>query len=458
MRPVALLAVVGLLGCSARPGLSGYADARFGLQAVPAPPQTSVPVRTESHPSASATPPPATSSSGGAGGGGSVAGAPVTGQVIGLGGDGAQPLAGALVRTSDGRVATTDAGGNFSFAGPLPRDGQLVASANGYAASAIAGLPGTGEFALHLRAQTTSADTSLTAANYPILLKGTLVDGDGNPAAGVTVTLGDSHGSAGAPTTTNDAGQFSLSVYTPDRRVVNGTLIALGDGDYPWMGVATGIQADLAHEIIDFDPGTPAIDPMRLVPAAHRLTLHVTGTGALPPLSHVDLVGQDGTAMAVGFATDGALVADIPGAHYALDASAVDGMNGVSSRVHVEPLPIDFSTPDTEASATLLPPPVATATAVIPGSPVAWSAVPGATGYQVTLSSDAGMVWEAFTTATGLALSEPSLVGNAPYGLTVIAWDDATLAPRAVMGLQRLQVLPLSQSYRESQTLLRFAR
>ncbi|HEY9721903.1 MAG TPA: hypothetical protein V6D47_07800 [Oscillatoriaceae cyanobacterium] len=466
MRCVALLAALGLLGCSSGKGPTGYSSASFALQAVPAPatPQPTAPVLTDSNPPGQSTPAPAASTPVGSGGGGSggsggaSGGSGVTGQVIGLGSGSPEPLAGATVRASDGRTATTDVQGNFSFPAPLPAGGRLVASADGYAASAIAGLPTSGSFTLHLRAQANSADSSLTEANYPILLKGTIVDGDGSPAAGVTVTLGDSHGSAGAPTTTNSAGKFSLSVDTPDRRVVNGTLIALGDGDYPWMGVATGIQADLAHEIIDFDPSTPAVDPLRLVSAAHRLSVNVAGTGTLSPHSFVSLVAADGTALAVGFASDGALVANIPGTHYALDSSDVDGMNGFSSRVHVEPLPIDFTTPETDASAALLPPPEATATAVAPGSQVSWNAVPGATGYRVTLSSNASMLWEGFTMGTSLQLSEPALDGQGPYGLTVTAFDDATLDLRSVMGLQRLQVLPLSKSYRQSQKFLQLTQ
>ncbi|HEY9721905.1 MAG TPA: carboxypeptidase-like regulatory domain-containing protein [Oscillatoriaceae cyanobacterium] len=469
MRPVLLLAALGLVGCSTGTTPQSYAAASFALQAVPAPatPQPTGPVRTDSNPPGQATPKPVASTSGGTGGGGSggggsgggsVAAGTVTGQVIGLGGASPQPLAGATVRTSDGRSATTDAQGDFSIAGALPQGGQLIASANGYAASAVTGLPTSGNFTLHLRAQATSEDSSLTESHYPMLLKGKVVDGNGHPAAHVTVTLSDSHGSVGTPTLTNSGGQFSLSVDTPDSHVVNGTLIALGDGDYPWMGVATGIQADLGHEIVDFDPTSPGKNPLKLVSAGHRLKVDLTGTGSLTPHSYVSLVAADGTALAVAFASDGALVANIPGTHYALDASDVDGMNGLSSRVHVEPLPIDFTTPETEASAALLPPPDVTATAVAPGSQVSWTAVPGATGYRVILSSNAGLLWEGFTTGTSMALSEPALDGQGPYGLTVLAWDDAAVDVRSVMGLQRLQVLPLSKSYRQSQMFLQFTQ
>lgn len=412
-------------------------------------------------PSASAAPP--SSGSGGSSGGGAPAAGALTGQVIGVAGLEERPLAGAIVRASDGREATTDASGRFTLEGGLPADGGLTASLPGYTASAVVGLDGGAPVRLHLKAQSV-VQAQPSAPVAALRAVGRVVGPDGAPRPNLTVVLEDARGASSAPATTDSDGAFELKVFAPGAQVVDGTLIALGGAGDAWMGMATHLSLSAASPDLDLDAAAPGNSPLVVRAATHPLKLAIDtapGGGGLTTTRSLTLVGPGASlSVPVDGQTQTALVADVPGARFDVRADVLDPVLGTASTVRLEAVAIDFAAPVTTVTATMLAPPQLLNDANLePGGQVAWLPVTGAQGYSLALAglADQGFVWEAFGAGTSAPLSYRDALPPGDYGLTVTAWDDAALSPRSVaaIGPARLRVLPIGHTYRRSSRQVR---
>lgn len=412
---------------------------------------------TSGAPAAVPTPPP----TGGAGGGTPAAPAPggLTGQVIGLAGAAERPLDGATVRTSDGRSTTTDASGHFTLPGGWPADGGLVASLPGYTASAVVGLDGAGPVTLHLQAQA-AVETAPAAPVEAVRAVGRVVGPDGLPRGGITVVLEDAQGTSSAPVITGADGAFELKVFAPAGQVTDGTVLAVGPGPDAWMGMAMHVTLDATHPDLDLDAGAVGNSPLVVRAATHPLTLAIdaSAAGAIADLS-LELVGP-GASLSVPLDGQTGWVAAVAGARFDVHAEALNPTLGTMSRLRLEDVPVDVTTPETVVSAAMLAPPELTTDAeLVPGSLVAWKPIAGVQGYTLSLAGleDQGFVWEAYTPTPSMAYSYATPLAPGSYGLTIAAWDDGALSPRAVaaVGPARLRVTPLGHSYRRSSRQVR---
>lgn len=444
---IALGAAITLAACQASPGLHGRAS--FSLAPVVTASEASAvfPRASTSEGAGSVLPGPPSMAKPASGGGASS----VTGLVLGLAGGEERPLASAEVSTTDGRRATTDAAGRFTLPGAPPADGVYLASHRGYIASVIAGLPADAPVRLHL--QSPVLITPSEAEPIAFQVSGQLVDADGLPLEGVLVVLADRRGSASNPDVSGPDGAFTLTVQAPEGRVEDGTLLAAGATSETWLGLATGL--DLSAE-------ASAIAPLRLTPARHRLRLTLDATAVeAPARAVVELVGPEGVRLGLPSLPGDTWVAPLPGAHYALRAEAVDTVAGVSSEVHRERLPIDFSQSETSHSETLLAPPsFAPPPTLEPGAPIAWSPVSGANGYQLSLAAldGPGFIWEGFASAPTLAFSFRGPLSPGRYGLTVTAWDEPRMTSRAVAAAPAsLRVLPIGEDFRSASRQIRLS-
>ncbi|MFP5503710.1 MAG: hypothetical protein ACLGIN_14560, partial [Candidatus Sericytochromatia bacterium] len=111
--------------------------------------------------------------------GGGASASSVTGEVWALAAGGEVPLAGAVVSTTDGRRATTDATGAFTLPGAPPADGVYSASHPRYVASVVAGFPADAPLRLHLQSPVFVTPTE--AAPLEFAVSGQVRDSDGPP-------------------------------------------------------------------------------------------------------------------------------------------------------------------------------------------------------------------------------------------------------------------------------------
>ena len=410
-----------------------------------------------------ATPGTEVSVAGRAGGGRS---AQVSGRVVAFDPRGAEsPLAGASVATSDGRVTSTDGDGTFAFAGPLPADGALVASLPGFVTSAVAGLP-AGPVTLHLQPRAGQNEEVRPGREDAFLAYGTVVDLDGAPRPGVVVVLEDARGAYSTPAVSGADGAFILTVFAPEGRVEDGTLLVVGTPGDEWLGVAPGLSFNAADGAVDADPTTPAADPVRVARADHPLSVNVDAAGLSGLLDvNVYMVGPGGISLSLPGEPMSKLVADLPGVSYELQAEIVDPVAGTRAALRQELLPINFAAASTVIAERLLVPPViAPFDPNAPGVTVAWAPVPEARGFRLTLAGldGQGFVWEGFT--EGLSLAPPMGQELAPgrWSLTVAAWDRDDLTSRSVAALPdrrlALRLMPRSGRWRTAARQVVFSR
>lgn len=408
----------------------------------------------------------------------------IRGVVLGTGGAGEVPLAGALVSTSDGRAGLTGPDGAFAIPGAWPPDGGLVASAEGYVASAAAGLPAGAPVTLHLRGRGPVIEGAAAAAADPFLATGRVVDPAGSPVAGALVVLEDAAGAFSAPATSGADGRFALVVFAPGRKVVAGTIVAVGQGEPAWLGLKEAVDAaapvpapagegeaepapEASAEPTPPEPepgaiGTPAgyraartlaqvpegeapIDVGDVAVAAADATLAVdVDASAFPdaaPRTALELVAADGASLALPARADGYRVAALPGARYALRVEAEDVGRGTASAVHRVVAPAAGRV----AVALLAPPATELDPALALNEALEWRAVPGARGYQVTLAGvgGGGFLWEGFTAAPAMPFSFQPFLPDGLYGLTITAWDAEGLAAREVLQAEGPRALRL---------------
>jgi hypothetical protein len=350
-------------------------------------------------------------------------GAPaVRGRVVASGDAGDVPIEGALVSTSDGRSGLTDAEGRYAIPGALPADGGLVASHPDYVASAVAGLAG-GDADLHLRPRAALREGPGATNEEPFPVTGRVVDPAGAPVAGAFVVLEDARGAFSAPAVTGGDGRFVLTVFAPGRTVEAGTVLVASEG---WVGARAAVAtAPDAGEIGDVavaaagDPVAVAVDASALpgVPVRTELALR-TADGA-----SIGLPGRDGTYR----------LAALPGATYELRAAAVNPAVGASSELR-RPVAPGEARVDV---ALLAPPGRDLDPAIVLNEALAWSPVPGAKAYQVSLSAigGTGFLWEGFAPSTTIPLSFQDDLPDGVYALALTAWDAEGLDVRRVMAV-----------------------
>lgn len=392
-------------------------------------------------------------------------GVPVLGSVVELVGGQARPLAGAQVRTTDGRSVFTDSTGEFKLFGGAPTDGVYVASHPGYVASAVVGLTGIEPVHLHLRTPTLFvADPPPVVDPVPLLVQGRLVAPSGQPLAEILVVLSDARGSTSNPVLTATDGSFSLTVRAPERKVVNGTLLATSVEGTRWLGLATGIDLSAETPTIDFVPTTPASDPLELIAADHSVRVLIDGSAAGGPVSSVvDMVAPDGASVGLPGFPNNLWVAPLPGVRYALRSEAIQSAQSTESTIYRDSLPIDFGQPSTVLPETLLAPPnfFVSSPTLEPGSAITWVPVAGASGYHLSLAGldGRGFIWEAFTPGQLLHFAVQGALAPGRYGLTLTAWDAGDMGSRQVASVPAaLRLLPLSKSFRRASRQLRLSR
>ncbi len=348
----------------------------------------------------------------------------VRGRVVGLDAGGESPLAGALVSTSDGRAGLTGPDGEFAIPGPWPADGGLVASRDGYVASAVAGLAAGGETVLHLRGRSRLREGAAAAAEAPFTVTGRVVDASGGPLADALVVLEDARGAFSAPVTTAADGRFNLVVFAPGRAVEAATILAVSLGEADWLGARAGIVAS---------PEAGDVGDVGVIAGERTLAVAVDAAAlpGVPARTELKLVTADGASLALPAREGGYRVAELPEAHYELRVEAEDVGRGTASVFHRV---VDASAGRVEAS--LLAPPGAELDPVLAlNEALEWRDVPGNRGYQVTLAAigGAGFLWEGFTAAPAMPFSFQAFLPDGLYGLTITAWDAAGLSPREVM-------------------------
>lgn len=365
-----------------------------------------------------------------------------------------QPIAGATVRTSDGRTATTDAEGAFSLAGDFPSDGALSASHPDYVASAVAGLASDGALTLHLQPRTEGQDTDLSVEpDRTFQVRGRVVDASGAPAEDVWMTVGDAAGASAVPVQTDAAGAFELTVAAPLPRLSGATLLAAGPGG---MAVVSGLNATPSAPFLDFDASDAAVSPLVLQNASRTVAVAVDTSPAGAGASRiVELAGANGVRLSLDASGPTFAWAPQAGLAATLRVEAADGDRGLLSEF-VHPL----APSDNLVSDTLLAPPTFQATpALSPDETLRWDAPGGVDGYQLTLSGQqsSGPLWEAFTAGSTLALSIGDALPAGAYTLALTAWQGTGYAPRTVasVGARALRLLPPAASYKRATRTLR---
>jgi hypothetical protein len=372
-------------------------------------------------------------------------------------------IAGAVVRTSDGRSATAGPDGRFALIGGAPDDGVYTASAPGFITSTVVGLVAGDAPVLHVQSTDAVSAQPLPAASWTI--RGVIHDPSGQPRPGAVVVLQDEHGATSAPAETNDAGEYALTIFSPDQRVQDGTLIAYYDGPpgVRAMAMATGLSLDPSDTRLDIDPAMLGETPLRLILATHpiRVRLDSDAVGASPVVA-VSLEGP-GARLTLPMADDTAWVAPVPGARYALRAEARQPDMGTWSLLVRDSIAIDFAAAETTVTEPMLAPPHPTLIPELgPVDALAWGGVPEATGFKVELAGldGQGLWWEAFTTETRLLTPGWEALPGGRYGLTITAIEAPGLTARHVAqaGARQLRRLPLPETYRQSARQLRLTR
>lgn len=326
------------------------------------------------------------------------------------------PLADALVSTSDGRTARTDASGRYTLAGAPPSDGAFVAMHDGYVATGVSGHAGTGGPDFLLEPLRPEAPQALAAS--PFVLTGRVTDAAGRPAVGAVVSLSDAAGSFGVPAAVAADGSFALSVFAPGGQVTDGRLLVTGTPDAPWLGASTIAQADAGHATL----GAPVVvvrgdRPLQISPP-------IAWPGA-SVITGVRLVGGAGTGLAVPDASGQVLLGSVAGAHFAGWAEATDGPGAMRAEVYQDNVAAAGSAGDSAWQATFLVPPQAGPVGLALNGEIAWTAVAGATSYEVRLSApdDTGLLWVATTTDHRLACSYQLPLTASRYEVAIRATD-----------------------------------
>lgn len=376
----------------------------------------------------------------------------VSGRVVGLVGGLEVGLANALVGTSDGRAAISQADGVFFLPGAAPADGAYVASHPDYVASAVVGLDA--EPVLHLRSRVGRRTGPAPASEAPLVVRGRVLDEGGSPVEGVFVVLEDAAGSFSAPVATDVTGAYALNVFASARQVADGTLLAVGKPGQEWAGAARGIVVG---------PDQTALPDLTVVRPAHAVRLAIAPPEPGRPLDvQLDLATDDGASLGLPRSPDGLYrTAALADAHYRLRATSFDVAAGTAAVIQKEPLALDFATAQTDIGESFLAPTeVAFPPFLLLNEALDWSSVPGATGYQLTVAGleNQGFLWEAFTAGTTVPFSFQPDIAQGAYGMVITAWDAPDLAPRSVVsvkGRSELRLLPLSGTFRQTSRQLR---
>jgi hypothetical protein len=378
----------------------------------------------------------------------------VTGRVLALGAGAPLPLAEASVATSDGRTARTDAAGEFILSGLPPADGAYVVSHPAYVASTVAGLDGAAGLTFHL-ATRQAGSVPVTADDAPeFVATGRVLDGAGQPLAGVIVALQDAAGAQALPAVSDAAGAFTLRVKAPAGRVVDGTLLAAGPIDRMHLGMATGLSLDASGPLAVPGGG------LTMQPANQRVVIDATAAPAAGTrLTTLSLVGPHGESLGLPLLGDELMVAALPGAAISLKVEALDAYAGVESVWYDRALTLAPPGTDTRVAVDWLPVPAVTLPADwTADSRLSWAAVPGARGYVARLTSlDNGAIWEGFTAGTALAGLPGADLMPGRYAASVIAWDHADAQARQVAQARRLR-LPSSLAGRYATRRVVFTR
>lgn len=364
-----------------------------------------------------------------------------------------EPLAGATVRTSDGRTTTTDDNGRFTLPGGWPADGTWSVMQPGYRASTVVGLPKEDDLKLHLKAEPTFQAPAPPIYAHRFTVGGQVVDPSGMGLEGVTLLLGADDGSHAGSTTTDAAGRFEMQIAGHGAQVENATIVALDTELGAWIGAATGLDIASGAAAIDFSPSHSGVDPLVMRPTTHELKIDVddAGTG-LSPRVFVDVAFAKSSHRILLFGHENTVrLAQLPGAQFGVEVEAADSMRSRQSMFVQRHVPIDFATAQTSFTATLLvPPQVQPLDTRSAARTIQWNAVPGARHYEVRLNSVSrrSLEWEGFTSSTSLLLDTVGARLSGRYALQVVAWD-AELTPRQVASVGRqLRVLPLPKQYR----------
>lgn len=365
-----------------------------------------------------------------------------------------RPIAGATVRTADGRRAVSDADGAFTLPGAFPADGAFVASHPAYVAKAIAQLSAGDALTLHLQPRSEETVEPTIEPDRAFQVRGHLVDPAGLPVEGVWVAIGDSRGAAAVPVQTDGAGWFELTVFATLPRLADATLVAAGSGG---MAVATGLNAAPSAPFLDFDAtDTAPVSPLVLVPTTRTVAIAVDDGGMNASRSVEIAAGS---------------------VHLSLDASgptfAWAPQAGLSATLHVETSDADHgvasefvhgldATETRVTDALLAPPSFVASPALAPGEAVSWAPVSGVGGYALLLSGElsGGPLWEAFTPANELALSLDAPLPAGPYTLALTALQADGLAPRTVaaVGPRHFTLSPGTTRYKRATRTLHLNR
>lgn len=367
------------------------------------------------------------------------------GRVLGLDPAGDRPIADARVHLSDGRQAVTDGDGTFSFDGPPPADGAYTVSHPAYWASAVAGLPAA-DVRLHLRPRLAVVQPADTPALTAWTVTGRLLDAAQRPVPHTLVVLRDPRGSLGLPAVSGPDGTFVMAVQGVDGRIENGSLLISGEHNgVAWLGARQGLN---------LVPDRGALGDLEVSSPAHAVEVTVVAQNApgVPRIT-VTAVGPSGERLGVPVMGGRARVASLPGVRYALDVDARDNDRGRVTVLHREAIAPAFDRDRTAVTASLLDVPViASPASLAPGAALSWASVTGAAGYHLS-ALDAARQWEAFTTAPTFRVPAADPLRGAA-SLTVTAWDQNGLTPRAVaaIGPRALRLLPLNpqKDYRRS--------
>jgi hypothetical protein len=231
------------------------------------------------------------------------------------------------------------------------------------------------------------------------------------------------------------------------------------------MGMATNVALTAASPDLDLDASAPGNSPLVVHPATHPLKLAIDSAAAggslLTTTTTLSLVGPSASlSVPIDGPTQTALLADVPGARFDVQAQVINPVLGTASRVRMEGVPVDFSAAETPVSATLLAPPqVLNDANLAPGGTVIWTPISAARSYTLALAGldNQGFIWEGFTADSAMVLAYRDPLPPGDYGLTLTAWDDGALTPRSVaaIGPARLRMLPVGHTYRRSSRQVR---
>jgi hypothetical protein len=290
-----------------------------------------------------------------------------------------------------------------------------------------------------------------------MVLVGRVITPEGQPQSGIAISMADARGASGNPGLSEPDGQFTVVVNAPDRRLTQGSLLAV-DTRLRWLGLAVGLNLEGPQAQVDAQPDTRAIDPLRLMAATHEVQLSIAAAAAPGPYqATLDLVAPDGTSQPLVSENERYLVAPLPKARYELRVAAADATNRLTSVFRIRDIAPNWNLGRSLVGDTLMNVPnFAAGQTFAPDATVRWDAVAGAKAYELELGGNSqapNYLWRTLTTQTEALLIFPE--GRPPagnYTLSLSAWDapDLPAAAQAQPGAPPPSSYSPSGRYRRS--------